>query len=242
MSAFLDITQDAIMTAVGDFLTYVVSAGVPVVQGQINRVAEPASPDFVVFWPTMRELIETPANIYSDITLDGSIADDVLTVTGIANGALAVGRTIFGVGITSATAVTAQTSGNPGGIGTYTLSQSWTLGPQAFAAGLQGVYAPMRLTVQMDFHGPNSTDYMQNVIALMRNGLGSLFFVEGGYPVRPLYVDDGNQMPFINGENQYEDRWVLMGRFQANPTTSLPQQFAATLTPTLIDVEAVYPA
>ncbi len=56
----------------------------------------------------------------------GSIADDTLTVTAVASGALAVGQTITADGVLPGTKITALGTGT-GGIGTYTVSQPQTV-------------------------------------------------------------------------------------------------------------------
>lgn len=61
----------------------------------------------------------------------GQIAANLLTVTSIASGALGVGQTVFSaeVGdVTTDTVILSQETGFPGGIGTYTVSQSQTVG------------------------------------------------------------------------------------------------------------------
>jgi hypothetical protein len=55
----------------------------------------------------------------------GSIATTVLTVTAVTSGALSVGQTISGSGVTAATKITALGTGT-GGIGTYTVDTSQT--------------------------------------------------------------------------------------------------------------------
>ena len=57
-----------------------------------------------------------------------------------------------------------------------------------------------------------------------------------GRGCQPLYCDDGHQMPLINGEFQYEARWTIHARLQINPAISTPQEFADSLTPTLVEV------
>ena len=63
----------------------------------------------------------------SSAVFTGSISGTTLTVTAITNGTIAAGQSLFGVGVTSETIITAVGSGS-GGIGTYTvnLSQSVT--------------------------------------------------------------------------------------------------------------------
>lgn len=250
--ALLSLTESMVMAAVGDFITAYLPAGVTVVQGQDNQVAEPATDaagqlnpklaDFVTMWPTLRERLETNTDSYSDITLEGVIAGDVLAVSSIDGGTLAVGQFVFGVGVTSGTLITTQTGGAPGGIGTYTVNHAQTIGPQALAAGLVNLLSPMKITIQLDVHGPNSTDNTQILVAVFRDEVGADFF-EGASAgqIAPLYIDDGKQVPFVNGEKQYEDRWVLEAKLQINPVVSTPMQFADTLTIGIKEVDTYYP-
>ena len=60
--------------------------------------------------------------------------------------------------------------------------------------------------------------------------------------VAPIHADDPKQIPFWTGEQQVDDRWVIDARLQANITLQTPQDFADQLQPTLINVEAAYPA
>ena len=88
-----------------------------------------------------------------------------------------------------------------------------------------------QITFQLDIHGPNSTDNAQLISTYFRDQYGCEAF---GKDVQPLYCGDGTQAPFINGEKQYEDRWVMPAVLQANILTSTPQDFADTLTPTFV--------
>jgi len=85
--------------------------------------------------------------------------------------------------------------------------------------------------VQLDLHGPAGSDHASIVATLIRDE----YAVEAmdGTGVTPLYATDGNQVPFINGEHQYENRWVMTIALQIVPIVSTPQQFAATLTPVI---------
>ena len=59
-------------------------------------------------------------------SVTGSIATTTLTVTAVASGTLLVGDLIAGANVTAGTYITAQLTGTPGGIGTYTVSISQT--------------------------------------------------------------------------------------------------------------------
>ena len=252
MSAFLTITESMIMTAMGDFLTACLPAAVQVVQGQDHRVPEPKVADFVVMWPLGRSRLETNTDTYSDITFQGSIAAEVLTVAGIEVNptpggkviqGLQAGQTIYGVGIAAGTAITAQTSGTPGGNGQYTVSISQTVATELMGAGLVNSLSPMLVTIQLDVHGPNSADNAQILETLFRDDVACEFFEAiDALEIAPLFIDEGSQIPFVNAAQQYENRWVLKARLQANPTVATAMQFADTLEAGLIEVEAHFPA
>lgn len=81
--------------------------------------------------------------------------------------------------------------------------------------------------VQIDAHGERGADNAQIITTLLR----SPYAVDQmGPTVAPLFTSDPTQMPFLNGEQEYEDRWVILAHFQANPAVSTPAQFADTLT------------
>jgi hypothetical protein len=62
----------------------------------------------------------------SSAVFTGSISGTTLTVTAITNGTIAAGQSLFGVGVTSETVITALGTGT-GGIGTYTINLSQTV-------------------------------------------------------------------------------------------------------------------
>lgn len=83
------------------------------------------------------------------------------------------------------------------------------------------------VTVQLDMHGPLGADIAQTIATLWRNDWACQKLAGSG--IQPLFANDGKQLPFINGENQYENRWMVEIVFQASPIVSTPQEFAATL-------------
>lgn len=83
---------------------------------------------------------------------------------------------------------------------------------------------PTSFDVQLDIHGPNSEDNAQVVSTLLRDAWGVSFFRP--FNIEPLFTNDGQQMPFVNGEGQYEQRWTLTVTMQALPAVDVPQQYA----------------
>lgn len=88
-----------------------------------------------------------------------------------------------------------------------------------------------QLTVQLDIHGPRGSDFAQIISTLTRDYYGCANMDDG--IIQPLYATDGTQSPFINGENQYENRWVMSLVMQASPSVSTPQDFAVIVTTTI---------
>jgi hypothetical protein len=154
-----------------------------VVRGQINRIPEPNSPNFVLMVPLLRERLET-------------------TITNFADNGTGITRT-----------------------------------------DLQ----PTRLTVQLDFHGPSAGDNAQIFTTLFRSDFAVNFFAQDtalpGAPVdvTPLDHSDPRQVPFINGEDQYEERWSVDAVMQVNPIVTTIIQSATAIAVGIIEVDATYP-
>ncbi len=102
-----------------------------------------------------------------------------------------------------------------------------------------GISTPTQVLVQLDFHGETSTDNAQVIVGLLRDDYACQFFQPYGF--QPDYCDDGQQMPFINGEDQWEDRWVINAVFDANMFVSTPAQFANKVHITPIAIDVAYP-
>lgn len=66
MSVTISLTESATLAALRTVLLAIVPAGVEVVQGQVNRVAQPAGADFVVYTPILRNRLSTNVDKYDD--------------------------------------------------------------------------------------------------------------------------------------------------------------------------------
>lgn len=88
------------------------------------------------------------------------------------------------------------------------------------------------LTIQLDIHGPNSADNAQIITTLWRDEFACSAIDAAVF--QPLYASDGHQMPFINGEKRFENRWTLDLMLQSNPIVETPMQFADSLVAGLI--------
>jgi len=98
-----------------------------------------------------------------------------------------------------------------------------------------------RVVIQIDVHGPNGEDNAQIVTTAFRDAYAVDFFAAINPLIAPLYADDPKQIPFINENNQYENRWIVEAHFDAEPSALFPQQYADRVNVTLKEVEAFYP-
>lgn len=237
-------TQSSIQVALRAFLLAILPAGVDVIEGQDNRVAEPQGADFVVMTTILQERLETNVDAYIDCAFTASVAATVMTVTAIQIGSITVGNALLGVGVTPGTTITAQTSGPAGGIGTYTIAPAQTVTSKTLACGIANIVQPTKVTIQLDVHSANVTDaadMAQTIATLFRDSYATDFFADLGPDVTPLFADDPRQMPFLNAESQLETRFIVDVHLQANQAVTPPQAFADELAVQVINVEATYP-
>jgi hypothetical protein len=222
-----------------------VPSATEVIQAENNRVPEPANADFIVMTPLLLERLDTNETDFTDGVMTGAIALTVLTISHVTRGALAVGNLVADTtgDIAANTIIVAQLTGTPGGVGTYTVSISQTVASETMYVGVRADLVATKWTVQLDIHGPSAADNVRVIDTLFRSEVGTDAFTESGFDIAPLYCNEARQMPaFVNAEQQYEWRWSMDACMQVNPIVSTPQQFADTLTPTVIVVDAAYPA
>lgn len=243
MPATTSITESIIFQTLGNVLKAILPASMSVVRGQQNRVAEPSAADYAVMWPLLRPRLSQNVDSYSDIAFVGSIAGTTLTVSQVLLGTLVPNLVLSALGITANTSILSQLSGAAGGVGTYQLSVSQTLTSRTFQAGSKGLLQTTQVTIQVDIHGPNSADNAQIISTLLRDSYGVALFnqyspVQKG--IEPLYCNDPRQMPFMDSNQQSEERWVVEVVMQCNPIVSVPQDYAGALAVTVKSVDAFY--
>lgn len=96
----------------------------------------------------------------------------------------------------------------------------------------------VRLTVQLDCYGAASGDWAIILSTVLRDE----YACEGLSPIlAPLYCNDPMFAPLIDGEEQYERRWIVGSIMQYNPVVSTPMQFADAAEADLINVDVSYP-
>ena len=239
-------TQSDVQTALGQFLTSVMPAGVDIVVALGNRVPEPKTESFVVMTPLRFTRLATNLEQFADVKFIGAINDAVMTVSGVDFGTIVVGRPLYGVGIAAGSKIIAQISGMPGGVGTYSVSPAQTLDDRVLAAGSLVLTIAAEATVQLDFHAADTTasDLAEIVATTFRDEYATRFF--GALPapldkISPFYADDPRLMPFVNDQSQYEWRWVVDARMQVNQQVVVSQQFADQVKVGLIEIDEYFP-
>jgi len=92
--------------------------------------------------------------------------------------------------------------------------------------------------IQIDFYGSESGDWSRVFAGLWKDETACLALK----PVcDPLYAHDPMLAPLDDSEQQYEARWTVEAFLQYNPVTTVPMQFADTLSVTLTNVDEAFP-
>lgn len=96
----------------------------------------------------------------------------------------------------------------------------------------------LRLAVTLNCYGADSSDWAVMFATVLRDE----YAVAPLKPIlSPLYTDEPMFAPLVDGEEEYEARWIVPAFLQYNPVVSVPQQFADTLNADLINVDVRYP-
>jgi hypothetical protein len=100
--------------------------------------------------------------------------------------------------------------------------------------GTSGVKQSISYTWQIDCYGPQSSDWAAILTTMFRDSYGVDFMA----PIAaPLYADDPKQMPVVDGEENFEQRWLITAVLQYNPVVTIPVQYFNVINITSIDVD-----
>lgn len=88
--------------------------------------------------------------------------------------------------------------------------------------GTKAITQATEWVVQIDCYGSQSMQWANILTTLFRDEFSCTALKPY---LQPLEADDPVPMPLVNGEQQYEQRWVVTAKFQYNPTTIITQQF-----------------
>jgi len=103
------------------------------------------------------------------------------------------------------------------------------------ALGTRETTRQTQVGCSVNFYGEAATDNAQIFNQLFRDLYGCDFMRP--YNVQPLWCDDGRQLPLIDSEKQYAQRWQVRAVMQINPTISTSQEFADTVAVTMVEAD-----
>jgi len=106
------------------------------------------------------------------------------------------------------------------------------------ASAARAVMMPTQYAIQIDCYGPLSSDWATTLTAMWRDPYGCDAL---GPTMQPLYSDDPSQMGLVDGEDEYEQRWMISAILQFNPVVTAPQQYADALYLDVVSVDATFP-
>lgn len=89
---------------------------------------------------------------------------------------------------------------------------------------------------QVDCYGQAGPDYA-DIISVAWRSMWACDQLDGAV-ITPLYADEPTQLNFSNGEQQYEQRFMLRLYAQVNQTVSLPQDFFVGPVPVQLEIPA----
>lgn len=101
----------------------------------------------------------------------------------------------------------------------------------------QATQQKTKVKVQIDCYGPDSHTWATMLSTLWRDFYGCDFMKP---TCQPLYTGEPFQGALIDGEEQYEERWTVLGYVQYNPVTTFAQQSATALAVSVINVDERY--
>lgn len=104
--------------------------------------------------------------------------------------------------------------------------------------GTVSLEAGMQVDLHVDFYGITAEGWSMAFTTMWR----SAYAVAALAPeLAPLYADEARMMPAVVGEEQYLERWLVRAMLQYNPVTTTPQQYAASVIVTPVNVDERYP-
>lgn len=89
-------------------------------------------------------------------------------------------------------------------------------------------------TMQVDCFGPDSGAWATAIQALFRDAYGYDMFPAN---IKPLHADGPTQLPLMNAESNYEQRWRVRCVMHTNPNITVPQQYMESVKIDLYEVD-----
>lgn len=99
---------------------------------------------------------------------------------------------------------------------------------QTYTAESLRIATPQENSVQLSLFGPGAADAVQAVSLQFRTEWACIFFknLENTARLAPLYASAPRQVPFVSGEQQFEEHWQITLHCQSTQVLVLPQATA----------------
>lgn len=103
------------------------------------------------------------------------------------------------------------------------------------------VSRPEQMSFQIDCYGLGSAELAETLNVLYRDVYACDLFDSLGFSGAPLYAGDIQQASYVNGEDQYENRYTFEIELQINSRVIVPLQSCNILGIDLVSVDATFP-
>lgn len=108
--------------------------------------------------------------------------------------------------------------------------------------GEKTIHRSTRYDVQVDCYGTTAADRAALLAMMLRSEYACDSLAASSGCVQPLYADEPGQLPFVNAEGQFEERWSFSVALQFNPAITLPQDSATEISVHVENVDATFSA
>lgn len=93
---------------------------------------------------------------------------------------------------------------------------------------------PTDFQIQVDSYGAAAGDWANVIAAMWASPLAVAFLAP--YGLCPLWTDDPVELSIVNGEEQFEERWVVVLHMQFNPAMAAPMTFLTVPKPLFLNI------
>jgi len=88
--------------------------------------------------------------------------------------------------------------------------------------GTKTITQALQYGVQIDCYGDDASTWAWILTTILRDGYACLRMPAN---IQPMYATDPQMAPIVDGENQYNSRWLLTAVLQANVSMTFAQDF-----------------
>lgn len=117
------------------------------------------------------------------------------------------------------------------------LATNETTYPATINPTTKSIFTPVQYVIQLDFYGADSASWATQTQALFRDPYATDSMPSN---IQPLHADDPVQLPMINAEQQYEQRWKLSVNMQYNPIITVSQDYMNVVTVGIKEVDTTF--